>query len=370
MANQQLTDQIFIPRRMASRPPQWLWQALVMTAVTAMVAVFAWNAVRALNSLLIMLVCALFVGLAIEPPVNWLVKKGWRRGLGTGVVMLVVGALGMGAVAAFGQMFVTQLIELAERIPATYDQVAQWVDHQFNLDLPDQGTAISQIVQGWGTNLAGSAWSAGTTVVAIVISVLGVCLLVFYMVAAGPKFRAALCAPLPARQQRLVLQLWTIAQDKIAGYISSRVVLAVASACVTYIFLAILKIPSALPLAVFTGLVSQFIPTIGTYIGGAAPVLFALLASPGKGIAVLIFIVAYQQLENLVIAPKISARAMEINPAIAFMSVIGVGALMGPIGAFLALPLVATAQAVVSTYVRRYNLVESHLLTPDPVPKS
>jgi predicted PurR-regulated permease PerM len=168
----------------------------------------------------------------------------------------------------------------------------------------------------------------------------------------------------------MVLRLWTIAQDKIAGYISSRVVLALLSATATYVFLTILRVPSALPLGVFTGLVSQFIPTIGTYLGGAAPVLVALLASPAKGLGVLAFIVAYQQVENLWFAPKISSRAMEINPAIAFVSVIGVGALMGPIGAFLALPLVATAQAIVSTYIRRYDLVEDQLLTPDPTPLS
>jgi predicted PurR-regulated permease PerM len=58
---------------------------------------------------------------------------------------------------------------------------------------------------------------------------------------------------------------------------------------------------------------------------------------------------------------------MEINPAVAFASVIGVGALMGPLGAFLALPLVATAQAIISTYIRRYDLVEDALLTQDSV---
>jgi predicted PurR-regulated permease PerM len=120
-------------------------------------------------------------------------------------------------------------------------------------------------------------------------------------------------------------------------------------------------------LAVFTGLISQFVPTVGTYVGGAAPVLIALLQSPGRGIGVLVFIVAYQQVENLVLAPKISQRTMEINPAVAFVSVIGVGALMGPIGAFLALPMVATAQAIISTYVRRYTLVEDRLLDPDPI---
>jgi predicted PurR-regulated permease PerM len=336
-----------------------------MAAITAMAAVFVWNAITSLSNLLLMLLCSLFIGLAIEPAVNWLVAHKWKRGRATAAVMVAVGVVVVGIVAAFGQMFVTQVAELVNRIPAAYDQVSSWLDKQFHIELPDQGTAVANVVQGWGSSLAGRALSAGSAVASGVIFALGVMLIVYYVVAQGPKFRATLCAPLPARQQRLVLQLWSIAQDKIAGYISSRVVLATLSAGATFIFLTVLRIPSALPLGVFTGLVSQFVPTVGTYIGGAAPVLIALLASPAKGLGVLAFIIAYQQVENLVFAPKISERTMEINPAVAFVSVIGVGALMGPLGAFLALPLVATAQAIISTYIRRYDLVEDKLLAPD-----
>jgi predicted PurR-regulated permease PerM len=160
----------------------------------------------------------------------------------------------------------------------------------------------------------------------------------------------------------MVLQLWAIAQDKIGGYLSSRLLLATISAICSCLFMTILGVPYALPLAVFLGLVSQFVPTIGTYIGGAVPVIVALLQSPGKGIAVLVFIIAYQQVENLVLSPKITSRTMEINPAVAFVSVIAVADVMGPIGAFLALPLVATLQALISTYVRRYDLVDDVLL--------
>lgn len=360
-----VTTDTLAPAPERGQPPEWLWRALVMAAVTAMGAVLAWNAIVSLANLLLMLLCSLFVGLAIEPPVNWLVKRKWKRGLATGAVMVAVALAAIAIVAAFGQMFVSQVVELAERIPAMYDQVAQWLDDRFHLEIPDQGTAIARLAQGWGSSLAGRALSAGSALVSGLIFALGMLLIVYYIVARGPQFRAAICAPLRARQQRVVLRLWTIAQDKIAGYISSRVVLALLSAAATFVFLTILRVPSALPLGVFTGLVSQFVPTVGTYIGGAAPVLIAVLASPAKGLAVLVFIVAYQQVENLWFAPKISSRTMEINPAIAFVSVIGVGALMGPLGAFLALPLVATAQAIVSTYIRRYDLVDDDLLTPD-----
>jgi predicted PurR-regulated permease PerM len=347
------------------RPPRWLWRGALIVAVVTMASILVWQAIGAVSSLLMLLLVALFVALAIEPPVNFLVGKGWRRGAATGVVMGVVGMAIIGAMAAFGQMFVTQVIELVQRIPSVYADVADWLNDRFNLDLPDQNNALRSLAASWGDDLASQAWAAGTAAFSGLISLLGLVLIVYYLSARGPQFRAAICSPLPAKRQRQVLHMWSVAQEKIAGYISSRVVLAIINALATTVLLMILKVPFALPLSLFCGVVSQFVPTVGTYIGGAGPVLFALVVSPVRGAIVLVFIIAYQQVENLWLSPKITSKAMEINPAVAFVSVIALGSIMGPIGAFLSLPMVATAQAVISTYIRRYDLVDDALLTQD-----
>lgn len=165
-----------------------------------------------------------------------------------------------------------------------------------------------------------------------------------------------------------MLRLWEITQVKVSDFISSRVVLAALSAAFTAVFLVIMGTPYALPLALFTGVVSQFVPTIGTYIGGALPVAVAL-TSQGlpQALGVLAFIIAYQQLENLYFSPKVSARALEMNPAVSFVAVLAFGAVFGALGAFLALPIAATIQAVGNTYLQRHELVDSDMLR-DPVP--
>ena len=113
----------------------------------------------------------------------------------------------------------------------------------------------------------------------------------------------------------------------------------------TSICLMALHVPYWMPLALFCGVVSQFIPMLGTYIGGALPVLFAW-GSCGlwQAIAVVAFICVYQQIENLIFAPKISRRTMDVNDAVAFLAVLAFGSLFGAIGAFLALPIVASIQ--------------------------
>jgi predicted PurR-regulated permease PerM len=81
-----------------------------------------------------------------------------------------------------------------------------------------------------------------------------------------------------------------------------------------------------------------------------------------QALAVLAFVIGYQQLENLYFSPKVSARALEMNPAVSFLVVLGFGAVFGPLGAFLALPVAATIQATANTYLRRHDLIESHML--------
>jgi predicted PurR-regulated permease PerM len=113
------------------------------------------------------------------------------------------------------------------------------------------------------------------------------------------------------------------------------------------------------------GVLSQFVPVVGTYLGGALPLLIALLESPGKAIAVVVYVVVYQQVENYVLAPRITARTMSLHPAVSFGSAIAGGTLLGVPGALMALPAAATVQAFVSTYLRRHEVVESPL-TDDP----
>ena len=80
------------------------------------------------------------------------------------------------------------------------------------------------------------------------------------------------------------------------------------------------------------------------------------------------FICVYQQIENLIFAPKISQRTMDINDAVAFLAVLAFTSLFGALGAFLALPVVASVQTIFRTYTKRYELVDSPLMD-DPVPE-
>ena len=119
-------------------------------------------------------------------------------------------------------------------------------------------------------------------------------------------------------------------------------------------------------MALWVGVISQFLPVIGTYIAGALPVLVTFIDSPQRALAVLIAVLVYQQLENYLIVPRVTARTMNLHPAIAFGSAIAGGAVMGAVGAVLAIPGAAMVQALLSDMGRRHEVVDDRLTTVDP----
>jgi predicted PurR-regulated permease PerM len=269
-------------------------------------------------------------------------------------------------VFAMGAVVVGEVADFVDESPDYIQSIETWVNDNFDADF-DADEVIDQLSDADGplrdaaTNLAGNALSISVTVIGVIFQLFTVALFTFYLVAEGPRFRRTICSFLRPDRQRAVLSGWEIAIEKTGGYIYSRSLLAFVSTVTHWIAFAVIGIPFPLPMALWVGLVSQFVPTIGTYIAGALPIAIALIDKPIDALWVLAVILVYQQIENYLLAPPIQAETLDIHPGVAFGGVIAGAAILGPIGALLALPAAATLQAFVSTYVQRHEVVESKL---------
>ena len=333
--------------------PGWVPRAILLFLVGAAGLVTVRWLLLELQSFLVLLVVSLFLSFALEPAVNWLNRHGIRRGLATGMVML--GSLV--AMLAF-------LVLLGQDLPNRVERIEQQVNDQFDTEFETDELVKefqSEDVQGLATDLGSRALGLGISAVGMLFKLFTIGLFTFYMVADGPRFRRSVLSFLPAARQERVADGWEVAIQKTGGYIYSRGVLALASAVATTVVLPILDVDYALALGLWTGLVSQFIPTIGTYLAGALPVLVALLDDPGHALVILVFLLVYQQIENYVFAPKITARTMDLHPAVAFGTVMVGAALFGGVGALIALPAAAVIQAVASTYLNRHEVIDTHM---------
>ncbi|MGH9048585.1 MAG: AI-2E family transporter [Acidimicrobiia bacterium] len=343
--------------------PGWLPRAILLffLGVAALFTV-AWL-IRELRAILLMLLVSLFLAFALEPAVNYLARRGWRRGLATGVVFLGVVVAIAGFVAAMSVLVVDQVSNFADDAESYGRQIEDYAKDWFDADIDvdeavDDLTAEDGPLRDFAENNAADIAAA---VLGGVFQAFTVALFTFYLVADGPRLRRSICSILRPERQREVLRAWELAIDKTGGYIYSRSLLAGLSALATWVALSIIGVPYALALALWVGIISQFIPVIGTYIGGALPVVIAALHDPVDIIWTLAFIIVYQQIENYLFAPRITAHTMEMHPAVAFGTVIAGAALIGPVGAVLALPAAAVGQAFISTYVQRHEVVESAL---------
>lgn len=338
----------------------YLWWGILVSLWLSLIVM------RELRGLLFQLALALFLSFALEPIVDRLERRGMSRGSATGLSLLGVLVAAVAFLTLMGQLMANQLTELVEELPSSIRATQTWLDEQLGIRIETQDL-IDRVEEGavnqYANDVSRYLLEAGSRIANILFQFLTISLFTFYLTADGPRFRQVICSVLPPRRQRTVLQVWELAITKTGAYISSRLILALLSAVFHWVVFMLLGLPSAVALALWVGVVSQFIPTLGTYLAGVLPALVALGQEPTSAIWVVVAVIAYQQVENYVFQPRITAQTLDLHPAVAIGAVLAGTSLFGGTGALLALPFVATAGGFISAYVERHDVVDSRLVT-------
>ena len=347
--------------------PRWLLPSIlyVLLAVAAY-QLSGWLFVN-LRSFLGLLFLAWLFSITIEPVVDWLERRGLRRGAATGLVLFALFVFAIGFLALFGTLLAQQLAQLLKALPGALSSVTDWSNRVFDTDFATGEDLIHltpETIRDLAERFTPGVLGVLSSLLGVVFQMLTLLLFVFYMSAQGPALRRTISSWFPARQQRAISVVWEISVEKAGGYVVSRLILAAVSSVATGIFLVAIGVPYWLPLALWTGIVSQFVPTLGTYLAIALPAIIAAASQPMDGVWVIVFGTVYQQIENYVLHPRITSATVSIHPAVAFGSVIVGASLFGPVGALVSVPVVAAIQALVETYGRRYELVAD---APAPV---
>jgi predicted PurR-regulated permease PerM len=357
-----------------SRFPRWVLPAIGLFWGGYVLTIIGMWAFGRLSGLFLLLLVSLFLSLAIEPAVNRLASRGWRRGRATALILLIVVIASAGFVAAISTLIGRQIADLLRNTDQYVDRTVTFINdlvntnidpQDVNREIQDENGGFQRFITSQGDNalkLSGAAIGG-------LLQVFSALLFTFYLVADGPRLRRVICSRLrPSRQMR-VLQVWDLAINKTGGYLYSRALLAGLSALFHWVAFTLIEVPAPIALAIWVGLISQFIPVVGTYIAGLLPVIITLVnpdSSPLRALAVVAVILVYQQIENYFFAPRITARTMELHPAVSFGAALAGAALLGPVGAVLALPAAAMGQAIGGEWGKRHRIVDSPLTQVDP----
>jgi predicted PurR-regulated permease PerM len=331
------------PRRVAIEIP--IRTIILVAAVVAVAAAI----VSILDALLIVFV-GVFLALVFELPVRWLIR---RTGLGRGTAATIV-VLGSALLVAGAALLL--LVPIAGAVRDFLQDLPQIVDDLRESDelewLGDSGAALN--VQEGSDNLgdripdtvaallgvAGRAFEAAIALSTILF-------LALFLLADMPRLQAALTSVLAPAQADRWLELWERITRTVSRWAIGAATIAIIAGVVQGGTAALLGSSFALALGVIAG-VLDLIPMIGATIAGfiLVPVVLAeegLLAA----VIMLVVIVIYQQVENNLLTPTIQGKAVSIS---AFIIIVGVtvgAALLGPLGALVAVPVAGALQIVV-----------------------
>jgi predicted PurR-regulated permease PerM len=336
--------------------PRFLRKSILLVLIGVLIFQLVTWSLSLLAGFLFNLLLAWLLAISIDPIVTGLANKGMRRGLATTIVVVSGIALIGGFIALFGGALATQIAELVAAMPALILDLVQWLNSTFDANIdPVEITSnlnlTTEQITTIASSLAGGIFGVVFSVLGVAFSLLTVAVFSFYFAADSPRIKRFIAGWLPHNRQIVFINVWEISVRKAGGFLISKLALATHIA-----FFYLIDIPYWLPMGIFAGLVSQFIPTIGTYLGVALPALFAAFDQPIDILWIALFATVYQQFENYVFTPRISTATMDINSGVALGSVFVGAALFGPIGAIIGIPLVAIAIAVIEAYVHRYDL--------------
>jgi len=350
----------------SGKMPKWVIKAIALFWLGFLATYLVRNTVQKLSSIALLLLVATFITLALEPAVNRLSARGMKRGSATALLLVSLVVATLGFVAAMGTIVAQQVADLLANSEQYVNDTVKIINDignshidpaEVNASISDPNGPVQKFILGQRDN----AFKVSVQAVGALFQGFSVLLFAFYLVADGPRLRRVICSRLRPERQRGVLDAWELAITKTGGFLYSRALLAVLSAFFHWILLQSVGAPAPIAMALWVGLISQFLPVIGTYLAGVLPVLLTFIESPTKALIILVFILVYQQVENYLFSPRITARTLELHPALAFGGALAGAAVLGPIGALLALPAVAMGQALISAWGVRHDVIDDPL---------
>ncbi len=320
---------------------------LVVVAVLALLWL-AWVT----RGVLIWVAVGAFLATAINPLVNALqFRLRLRRSAAIGLVYLA----GLGAAAGAVFLFVPPLIDagqqLGEEVPGYVSQLqesefVQELDREYNLleRLEEEVTSGLEGMAGPDT-----AVDIAQRVVNGLVALISIAVISFLLSLYGGKVRAWAVAQTDgerrARLERVADRMYRV----VSGYVVGVLLVAVTGGLAAYIFLTLAGVPFALLLAFWAGLAS-LIPLVGATIGGVPYIAVAFFQGWPIGVAAIVFLIVYQQIENNVFQPVIHRFTVKLNPLWIILAVLIGSQILGLVGALVAIPLAGIVQVLIQEW--------------------
>lgn len=320
--------------------------------VGALMALAVGAVIYSIRGTLVLVGLALFIAVGLEPVVGFFTRHRVRRPL----AVLVVVAVAAGIVAAFVYSAISpiehEINQLSTQVPkwraeigsgkGTVGHIARDLHLSYYLSGKGSGSLA--------TDLASGAFGAGKKFLSAVSSFLIVTVLTIYFLAALPAIKGFFTHLVPySRRQRFGLLLDEVLFG-VGGYLLGNLLTSLIAGLGTWVWATIFGLPYAILLALLVALF-DLVPVVGSTVAGVIVSLVALAVSLPVAIATAVFYVAYRFVEDYVLVPRVMRHAVNVSPVVTVLGVIIGAALLGIIGALVAIPIAAGIKLVVEQTV-------------------
>jgi predicted PurR-regulated permease PerM len=316
--------------------------AVVKIVVGLLALSFITNLLSQLHDLFVWSLTSTFLAVALNPLVERLEPRLGRKAAATTVFLaFVVGFIAI--LAAFIAPFVTQVDKLSTAIPeaiskAQHNSTVSRLDHRFHIasHAKQHLDSLPNIVFGAADKILGGAVAIST-----------IFFLTLFLLYELPAIGNIVLSQIPAKRRPRVRAAANHVNRTIGGYVAGNLLISLICGVVTTLALYALDVPYSLAVGVFMA-VFDIIPLIGATIGSLVVVAAGLIFVDVRTAVILFVIVnVYQQIENHVLQPMIYGRTVQLPALTVLVAVLCGGAVLGLVGALLAIPIAATIQAIV-----------------------
>jgi putative heme transporter len=333
------------PNRAATAP----FRTGITLGLAVVLVVAAADIASSTQTLLALIAVGGLLAIAVHRPVGLLADAfGGRRGLATAVVCAVFASIVAATIILVAPRALGQAEDIGEQAPEITRRLGEIPLIGDRLADAEIGERLSRWFDELPSDL-GRDTDSVVDVLRAAVNGAASALIVFLIVTAllldGPRLVQRLRGAVPGSARRRLDRVLPVVRDVVGRYFIGSIIVALIAGLVVLVTGLVMSVP-LIPLVAIWVTVTNLIPQIGGLLGGAAFVGFALVESPIAGVVCLLVFLAYQQLENHVIAPFIVGEAVHISPPVALVaSLVGIST-FGVLGAVIAVPLVGSFNAV------------------------
>jgi predicted PurR-regulated permease PerM len=304
-------------------------------------------AVYSARGLLTEIGLGLFIALGLDPLVTWLQRRRVPRS--AAVLLVVLGALAVltGIALEIVPVVATQITNLVHDLPqyerslSSHSSTIGKLNTRYNLI-----NRIQAYITSHQSTLAGGVIGVGKAVISGVLETLIVTVVSIYFLADMPRVKRTVYQLAPRSRRARVVLLGDEIFAKVGGYVLGNVLVSVIAGVSTWIWALVFGIPYPLLLAIVVA-VLDLVPLVGSTVGGVIVALVALTVSLPLAVATVAFYLIFRLLEDYLLTPRIMGATIEVPGIVTVIATLLGGALLGIVGALIAIPIAAAVNLLV-----------------------